>query len=181
MSIVTRLSLHLGVVVLLAVVVVFGAGFFAATQVQQDLLPDISLPAVIVITPDPGTSPEIFDTHVTVPVVNALECVPGADTVQSTSTQGASLIAVFFKDGTDLKVAQQDVNTALSRARPFLPAQVPASTVQTFSTNTIPILEYAVSADESLGDLASNLRADALPKLKGLAGVSSVVVTGAPT
>ncbi len=181
MSIVTRLSLHLGVVVLLAVVVVFGAGFFAATQVQQDLLPDISLPAVIVITPDPGASPEIVDTQVTVPVVNALEGVPGADTVQSTSTQGASLIAVFFKDGTDLKVAQQDVNTALSRARPFLPAQVPASTVQTFSTNTIPILEYAVSADESLGDLASHLRADALPKLKGLAGVSSVVVTGAPT
>src|SRR5690349_17609850 len=107
--------------------------------------------------------------------------VAGADTVQSTSSQGASLVAVFFKDGTDLKAAQQDVNTALSRARPFLPPQVPASTVQTFSTNSIPILEYAVSADEPLGDLAGQLRADALPKLKGLAGVSSVLITGAPT
>jgi HAE1 family hydrophobic/amphiphilic exporter-1 len=90
-------------------------------------------------------------------------------------------VVVIFKDGVDLKTAQQDVNTAVSHARPFLPAQTPASTVQTFSTNSLPILEYAVSADDSPGDLASLLRAQGLPKLKGLAGVSAVVITGAPT
>jgi HAE1 family hydrophobic/amphiphilic exporter-1 len=181
LSRITRLSLHLGVVVGLAVALLFGGGIYAATQVQQDLLPDISIPAVIVITPDPGASPEIVDTQVTVPLVNALEGVSGVDTVQSTSSQGVSLVIVLFKDGTDLKAAQQDVNTAISRARPFLPAQVPASTVQTFSTNSIPILVYAVSADEELGELAGQLRSEALPKLKGLAGVSSIVITGAPT
>ena len=181
MSFVTRLSLHLGAVVVLGVVVIFGAGLYAATQVQQDLLPDISIPAVIVITPYPGASPDIVDTQVTVPVVNALQGVTGADTVQSTSSQGVSLAIVLFKDGTDLKAALQDVNAAVARAKPFLPPQAPASTVQTFSTNSIPILEYAVSADEPLGDLAGQLRAQALPKLKGLAGVSSLVITGAPT
>ena len=181
MSFVTRLSLHLGTVVVLAVLVLFGAGFFAATQVQQDLLPDISIPAVIVITPDPGASPQIVDTQVTIPVVNAMEGVSGVDTVQSSSSQGASLVVILFKDNVDLKQARQDVDTAVSQARPFLPSNVPSSTVQTFSTNSIPILEYAVSADEPIGDLAGQLRANALPKLKGLAGVSSVVITGAPT
>src|SRR4029077_2959453 len=181
MSFVTRLSLHLGAVVVLGVVLLFGAGIFAATQVPQDLLPDIALPAVIVITPDPGASPEIVDGQVTLPVVNALEGVTGVDTVQSNSSQGASLVIVLFKDGVALKAAQQDVNTAVALARPFLPPQVPASTVQTFSTNSIPILEYAISADEPLADLAGQLRAQALPKLKGLSGVSSVVITGAPT
>ena len=181
MSFVTRLSLHLGAVVLLGVVLVFGAGLYAASQVQQDLLPDISIPAVIVITPYPGASPDIVDAQVTVPVVNALQGVTGAETVQSTSSQGVSLAIVLFKDGTDLKAAQQDVNAAVARAKPFLPPQAPASTVQTFSTNSIPILTYAVSADEPLGDLAGQLRTQALPKLKGLAGVSSLVITGAPT
>jgi hydrophobic/amphiphilic exporter-1 (mainly G- bacteria), HAE1 family len=181
MSFVTRLSLHLGTVVVLGVVALFGAGLYAASQVQQDLLPDISIPAVIVITPDPGASPEIVDSQVTIPVVNALEGVSGVDTVQSTSSQGASLVFVLFKDGTDLKTAEQDVGSAVAQVKPFLPAQAPASTVQTFSTNSIPILEYAVSADEPLGDLAGQLRANALPKLKGLAGVSSVLITGAPT
>ena len=89
MAFVTRLSLRLGVVVLLGVVLLFGAGIFAATQVQQDLLPDISVPAVIVITPYPGASAEIVDQQVGVPVGNAMQGVAGADTVQSTSSQGA--------------------------------------------------------------------------------------------
>jgi HAE1 family hydrophobic/amphiphilic exporter-1 len=180
-SFVTRLSLRLGAVVVLGVVLICGAGIFAATQVQQDLLPDISIPAVIVITPQPGASPQIVDSQVTVPMANAMQGVTGVDTVQSTSSQGSSLVVVVFKDGVDLKTAQQDVNTAVSRARPLLPAQTPASTVQTFSTNSLPILEYAVSSNESLGNLAGLLRAQALPKLKGLSGVSSVVITGAPT
>src|SRR5579859_1593665 len=181
MSFVTRLSLRLGVVVMLGVVLLFGAGIFAATQVQQDLLPDISVPAVIVITPYPGASPEIVDQQITVPVVNAMQGVTGADTVQSTSSQGASLVIVLFRDGVDLKSAEQDVSSALARVRPLLPPQSLTSTVQTFSTNSLPILEYAISANEPLGDLSGQLRAQALPKLKGLAGVSSVVLTGAPT
>jgi HAE1 family hydrophobic/amphiphilic exporter-1 len=181
MSFVTRLSLRMGVVILLAVALLFGIGVFAATQVQQDLLPDISIPAIIVSTGDPGASPAIVDAQVTVPVVNAVEGVAGVDTVQSTSSQGASLVIVLFKDGTDLKLAQQDVTSAVARARGFLPPQAPPSSVETFSTNSIPILEYAISADLPLGDLAGQLRSQALPKLKGLAGVSSVVITGAAT
>ncbi|HKB32562.1 MAG TPA: efflux RND transporter permease subunit [Candidatus Dormibacteraeota bacterium] len=181
MAFVTRLSLHLGVVVFLGVVLLFGAGIFAATQVQQDLLPDISVPAVIVITPYPGASPEVVDQQVSVPVGNAMQGVAGANTVQATATQGASLVIVLFKDGTDLKSAEQDVNSALGRVRSLLPPQALSSTVQTFSTNSLPILTYAISADEPLGDLAGQLRAVALPKLKGLAGASSVVISGAPT
>ena len=181
MAFITRVSLRLGVVVLLGVVLLFGAGIFAATQVQQDLLPDISVPAVIVITPYPGASPEIVDQQVSVPVVNAMLGVSGTTTVLSTSSQGASLLIVLFKDGTDLKSAEQDVNSALARIRQLLPPQATSSSVQTFSTNNLPILEYAISANEPLGDLAGQLRTQALPKLKGLSGVSSVVLTGAPT
>src|SRR5258708_32383137 len=79
MAFVTRLSLHLGVVVFLGVVLLFGAGIFAATQVQQDLLPDISVPAVIVITPYPGASPEVVDQQVSVPVGNAMQGVAVGD------------------------------------------------------------------------------------------------------
>src|SRR6202166_1379085 len=181
MAFVTRLSLRLGVVVFLGVVLLFGAGIFAATQVQQDLLPDISVPAVIVITPYPGASPEVVDQQVSVPVGNAMQGVAGANTVQATATQWASLVIVLFNDGTDLKSAEQDVNSALGGVKSLLPPQALSSTVQTFSTNSLPILTYAISASEPLGDLSGQLRAAALPKLKGLAGVSSVVISGAPT
>src|SRR5260370_34379199 len=72
MAFITRLSLRLGVVVLLGVALLFGAGIFAATQVQQDLLPDISVPAVINITPYPGAFPETGEQQVSVPIANAM-------------------------------------------------------------------------------------------------------------
>ncbi len=181
MSIVTRFALKLGGVVFLAAALLFGGGVLAATQLQQDLLPDISFPAYIVITPYPGASPGVVDEQVTVPVVNSLSGVSGVDTVQSTSSQGASLVIVLFKDGTDITSVRQDVTAALDKVKPLLPQQALSPTIQTFSTNDIPILSYAVSAGEPLGTLAGQLRAQALPKLKGLAGVSSVVISGAPT
>jgi HAE1 family hydrophobic/amphiphilic exporter-1 len=181
MYLVTRLALKLGAVVVLAVIGLFGAGIFAATQVQQDLLPNISFPAFIVVTPYPGASPEIVDQGVTLPVVNAVQGVPGVSTVTSTSSAGVSLVIILFKDGADTSAAHQSVATRLDAVRGLLPQQAIAPTIQEFSTSSLPILEYAVSADEPLGDLAGQLRSVAIPKLKGLAGVSSVVITGAPT
>ena len=181
MYFVTRLALKLGSVVVLAVVALFGAGIFAATQVQQDLLPNISFPAFIVVTPYPGASPDLVDQGVTLPVVNALQGVPGVSTVTSTSSAGVSLVILLFKDGADTSAARQNISARLDGLRGSLPQQAIAPTIQDFSTSSLPILAYAVSADESLGDLAGQLRTVAIPKLKGLAGVSSVVITGAPT
>ena len=181
MYLITRLSLKLGAVVVLAVVGLFGAGIFAATQVQQDLLPNISFPAFIVVTPYPGASPEIVDQGVTLPVVSAVQGVPGVSSVTSTSSPGASLVIILFKDGADTTAARQNIATRLDGVKALLPQQALAPTIQDFSTSSLPILQYAVSADESLGDLAGQLRSVAIPKLKGLAGVSSVVITGAPT
>src|SRR4029077_17691459 len=150
-------------------------------QVPQDLLPNISFPAFIVVTPYPGASPDIVDQGVTLPVVNAVQGVPGVDTVSSTSSPGVSLVIILFKDGADTTAARQNISARLDGVRSALPQQALTPTIQDFSTSSLPILEYAVSADEPLGDLAGQLRTIAIPKLKGLAGVSSVVITGAPT
>ncbi|HEY4871195.1 MAG TPA: efflux RND transporter permease subunit [Candidatus Dormibacteraeota bacterium] len=181
MSPLIRLSLRLGSVVILAVILLFSAGIWAATQLQQDLLPNISVPAFLVITADPGASPGVVDQQVTLPVVSALQGVSGVTSVDSTSTSGASIVTVQFKDGTDLAAARQSVSAAVDRVRGALPAQVQPSNIVTFSTSAIPVLQYSAYASESLGDLATQLRGVAIPKLASLAGVSTVNLTGAPT
>jgi HAE1 family hydrophobic/amphiphilic exporter-1 len=181
MSPLIRLSLRLGSVVILAVILLFSVGIWAATQLQQDLLPNISIPSFVVITADPGASPGVVDQQVTLPVVNALQGVAGVTSVDSTSSSGASIVTVQFKDGTDLTAARQAVSSSLDHARAALPAQVQPPTIETFSTSSIPVLQYSAYANESLGDLATQLRSLALPKLAGLSGVSTVNLTGAPT
>src|SRR2546423_5625968 len=180
MSPLIRLSLRLGSVVVRAVVLLFGAGIWAATQLQQDLLPNITVPAFVVITAYPGTSPGVVDQQVTLPVVSALQGVSGVTSVDSTSASGASIVTVQFKDGTDTTAARQTLSSSLDRARASLPPQVQAPNIVTFSTSGLPVLQYSVYANESLGDLSSQLRSVAIPKLAGLAGVSTVNLTGAP-
>ena len=181
MAILTRLSLRLGAVVLIAVVLLFAAGIWVATQVQQDLLPNISLPDFVVITPDAGASPGLVDREVTLPLVNAIQGTTGVDTINSTSTSGASIIEVQFKDGSDATNDRQQLTATLDQVRSRLPQQSQTSTIEAFSTSELPILRYAATADESLGALAGQLRAAAVPKLEGLSGVATVSVTGAPT
>src|SRR5438105_2137807 len=171
---------RLGSVVVLAVVLLFGAGIWAATQLQQDLLPNITVPAFVVITAYPGASPGVVDQQVTLPVVSALQGVAGVTTVDSTSSSGASVVTVQFKDGTDTIAARQSLSSSLDRARAALPPQAQAPNIVTFSTSGLPVLQYSVYANESLGDLSSQLRSVAIPKLAGLAGVSTVNLTGAP-
>src|SRR5438445_12508566 len=136
MHLVTRLSLKLGSVVVLAVVGLFGAGIFAATQVQQDLLPNISFPAFIVVTPYPGASPEVVDQGVTLPVVSALQGVPGVSSVTSTSSAGVSLVIILFKDGADTVSARANIGTRLDGVKGTLPQQAIAPTIQDFSTSS---------------------------------------------
>src|SRR5260370_35417813 len=73
------------------------------------------------------------------------------------------------------------MSTSLDRARATLPAQVQPPTIEAFSTSSIPVLQYSAYANESLADLATQLRSVALPKLAGLSGVSTVNLTGPPT
>jgi len=112
--------------------------------------------------------------------VTALQSVSGVTSVDSTSTSGASIVTVQFKDGADLTAARQAVSTSLDRVRGVLPAQVRPSNIVTFSTSSIPVLQYSAYANESLGDLATQLRSDAIPKLAGLA-VSRPSPDGGPT
>jgi HAE1 family hydrophobic/amphiphilic exporter-1 len=112
--------------------------------------------------------------------VDGLEGLNNVDTIQSESTSGASLVLVQFKDGTDLNTSRQDLQAAVDKVRAELPTTAQNSSIQAFSTSQLPILVYAISANEPLGDLATQLDTDALPKLKGIAGVSSVSLTGAP-
>src|SRR5215470_2778995 len=181
MSSITRLAMRQGAVVMLAALLLFGAGIYAATQLQQDLLPNISPPTAAVTTVYPGASPEIVDENVTVLVTSAVQAVNGVSSVRSTSNQGVSVVVVEFANGTNLTTAEQDLNAAVGRIRGQLPQQATAPSVKTFSTSSTPILTYSVTADESLGDLAGQLRTQALPVVQGLAGVTSIVITGAPT
>jgi hypothetical protein len=59
-------------VVFLATLLLIGSGIFATTRLNQELLPDVDFPVILVSTPVPGAGPEVVDEQVSQPVEGAI-------------------------------------------------------------------------------------------------------------
>ena len=103
------------VIVLLAVGLLL-AGIFSWSQLRQELLPDIELPFVTVITPLAGAGAEDVATQVTEPVERSLANVPRLEAIQSTSANSLSLVFAEFSFGTDVKETLAEVDKPGRRA-----------------------------------------------------------------
>ncbi len=181
MSWFTRLSMRSGPVVLIAILLVFGAGILAATQLQQALLPNISVPEFVAVIGYKNASPQIVDEQVTQPAVAAVQDAPDVNAVLSRSSAGVSILEVTFNDGTNSQTDQQNLASALQKAQAQFPPTAGAPSITAFSTALLPVLTYSVYGEGSLGSLATRVNQVAVPKLEGLSGVSAVQVAGAPT
>ena len=109
MSLLSRLSLANRKLVALIAALVVGLGWYSAASLKQQLLPDLSFPAVTVIAPYLGAGPEVLDAQVAQPIEDAVQGLDGVDSITSTSTQGSATVMLAFEFGTDIDDAVGDV------------------------------------------------------------------------
>lgn len=91
--------------VLVAVLIVIILGFVSVSNMTTDLLPSMSLPYMIVVTPYPGASPERVETAVSEPMERALGTISHVKNVYSVSSENYSMTQLEFEDGTDMDSA----------------------------------------------------------------------------
>src|SRR6187402_2412558 len=122
-------------------------GGVCLTKLPVDLLPNVSVPTVSVITQWPNVAPEEMETQVTRPVEEAVSAAPNVYTVQSTSGVGTSTVRVQFQWGTDVGQAAIDVLQVVEKARRSFPTDPTLQTpiVYKFDPSQLPILTYAIS------------------------------------
>ena len=80
-------------------------GFVSLTGMQTDLLPNMNLPYLLVITTYPGASPEQVESDVTQPLENSLSTLNGVKNVTSQSNENYSLVILEYQDDTDMDSA----------------------------------------------------------------------------
>ncbi|WP_193161760.1 efflux RND transporter permease subunit [Microbulbifer hainanensis] len=117
-----RWSVGNRVFVLLATVILVGAGIYSLKNTPVDAIPDLSDVQVIIKTHYPGQAPQVVEDQVTYPLTTAMLSVPGAVTVRGFSFFGDSYVYVIFDDDTDLYWARSRVLEYLSQVAPTLPA-----------------------------------------------------------
>src|SRR5215211_504055 len=164
-------------VVILATLLLIGSGAYATALLNQELLPDISFPVITISTPVAGAGPDLVDEQVTQPVEDAINGVERIESVQSTSSQGFSVVVVEFDLDADTEEAESDLQAALDGIQ--LPLQAGDPEVESQSASEFPILSLSLAArDRDLADLTKYAEDEVVSSIEEVDGVASVDVIG---
>ncbi len=159
-------------------VIFTGIGIYLAFRVPISVFPETSFPRVV-IGVDNGVMPvEQMEVTITRPIENAVNSVPGLETVRSITSRGSAEVSLFFDWNQNMVLQLQLVDAALSKVAQTLPPTARVTTNRlTFAT--FPILGYALTSDTisqtRLWEIATY---DLKPPLNRVSGVSTVVVQG---
>ena len=174
----TRLALKYPITTLMMAIAVFVLGFVSFLQLPIDMLPNIQIPVVSVITYNSGASPTDMEQTVTVPIERAVSSTNNVNYVQSTTREGVSSLRVYFNWDANTDVGLIDVIQKVNRVLNFLPAAASQPLVLRFDITNIPVCTVALNGDldqRALYDLAYNVIE---PQLEHIPGVAFAQVTG---
>ena len=166
-------------VVVLAVVVL---GIVAYLRMTPDLLPNMDFPYVIIVTADPGASPEAVEEEITRPMEQSMATLDQIKEVTSTSQNSVSMVMLEFEDGVNMDTISVDIQQKISVLEGQWSDTVGTPYVLKINPSMIPVMVAAVSREGSDVYALSVLVTDELTgKLEGVSGVASVTVSGALT
>jgi len=170
-----------GIVIALACVLLV-YGIYALGRAKYDVFPEFAPPQVGIQTEAVGLTPEQVEILVTRPIENAINGVPGVQTLRSTSIQGLSVVTVFFNPSSDIYRDRQVVAEQLAVAAQQLPqgVQPPAVTPLTSSTSVV-LVAGLTSKTRSLMDLRTIADWTVRLRLLAVPGVANVTVFGGDT
>lgn len=165
------------IMLFVAVIVV---GIYALIKMPVDLYPEIEPPIISVMTTYPGANAADIETNITKPLEDALNSIDNLDEVTSTSTDNLSVITLQFKWESNLDEAANDIRNVIDRVMDALPEGTDRPTIFKFSTNMMPIVFYAITANESYMGLEKLIDEKIVNPLNRVDGVGSVAMMGAP-
>ncbi|MFT3858884.1 MAG: efflux RND transporter permease subunit [Aquabacterium sp.] len=161
-------------------ILVFGG--VAITKLPIAQYPTVAPPSVVISATYPGASAKTLDESVISVIEQELNGSPGLAYMESVSqANGTGQITVTFETGTNIDLAQVDVQNRLSRAAPRLPSAVTQQGVKVDKSRSNVLLFVMLSSKNpaydpvALGDYASR---NILPELQRIKGIGQVNLFG---
>lgn len=153
-------------------------GGFAYTRVGIDLMPDMNIPVISVITSYTGAGPEEIETRITEVIEERVATVQNVDKVTSSSMEGVSMITVRFNWDTDLSEAANDIRERIDLIRKYLPDGADDPMILKFDMSAIPVMVLCVTANESWEKLDRIVDKKITDALKRLPRVATAISQG---
>lgn len=167
-----------GIVIALACALL-GYGVYSLSRARYDVFPEFAPPRVVIQAEAPGLAPEQVEVLVTQPIENAINGVPGIDSLRSGSIQGLSVITVVFRPESDIYRDRQVVAERLAAIAGRLPTGVHAPIITPLTTSTSLVLAVALTSEkQSLMNLRTVADWTVRQRLLAVPGVANVGVFG---
>lgn len=174
----TRLSLKYPITTLMASIAVFVLGLVSFNQLPIDMLPDIQIPSVSVVTYYTGAAPTDMEQSVTVPIERGISSTNNIDYIQSQTREGISRLQIYFNWESNTDVGLVDVIQKINRVLNLLPSGVSQPFALRFDITNIPVVTIALSSDMDERDLYDLAYNTIEPQLEHLPGVAYAQVVG---
>lgn len=142
----SKLAVDRPVTFVMMTLIVIGFGLFGLSRLSLNLYPDVSFPTITIYTTYEGVAPEDIETLITRPIEEQVGSVSGLQRIRSLSSQGASVIKLYFNWGTDLFIAEADVRKQIDFARRAIPQDADQPIVFSYDPNQEPIIVLTLSS-----------------------------------
>jgi len=164
--------------IIFVIITLIAIGAYLAFTIPVAVFPSTDFPRIVVGI-DNGVAPiNQMEVTVTRPIEEAMNSVPGLESVKSTTSRGSGEVNLFFNWNVDMFQTLQYVNAALARVQSSLPPTAKL-TANRLTFAAFPILAYSLTSDTltqtELWELANYT---VKPRLNRVNGVSMVVLQG---
>lgn len=165
--------------VLVAVIIVLVIGVVSLTGMETNLLPEMDMPYMMVITTYPGASPEKVEENVTKPMESTLGTINGVKSVTSTSAENYSMVMLEFEEDTNMDSAMVKVSSGINQIEGQLPDICGTPNVMELSMDMMATMYASVSYEgKDIYDLSSFTKDTVIPYFERQEGVASVSDVG---
>ena len=176
-----RTLIHRPALVSVIYLILFLFGSYSYSKLPIDMLPDMDVPVVTVITSYPGASALDVEDKISKPVEESLGAIANLKEISSTSRENLSLVTLVFTSNADVNVSANDVRQNLESLKRNLPRDADAPQVLKIDFGQMPIVTFAVTTPGSDVRLfKSDIEDVLINPLRRVPGVGSVVLSNAP-
>jgi CzcA family heavy metal efflux pump len=153
-------------------------GLVSLLMLGIDLLPDVEIPAVSVITVYDGAGPQEVERLVTEPIEDVLSTISGVNEVVSVSQEDTSTVTLRFKWGQELTEAVNEVREKIDLIKESLPEEAGNPVIFKFDLERLPIMVIPVVSKDRFANLHYLVEDQVANPLKRVKGVASATVRG---
>jgi HAE1 family hydrophobic/amphiphilic exporter-1 len=162
-------------VLILSLVVV---GLFAYQQLGVDRFPKVDIPTITISTRLVGAAPEEIETDITDKIEESINTISGIDQLQSTSSEGQSLVIVSFDLEKNIDVAAQEVRDKVNGILAELPKDADPPVIQKVDPDAVPVLSIALSGPAPIRDITEYADKSLRRRLESISGVGQILIVG---